>query len=338
MIDINQIKQYYSINEQKKLGCIIKENIQLDVLNFLSSTKYAAQMSFIGGTNLRLVHGIDRFSEDLDFDIKKMDRDRFKEMSTTVETHLKNEGYNVTAKFEKEDKLQVFRCKLDFPGFAYENKLSEHKDKGFFIKIECQDQKIPYQIKPFLINQNNYIFNFPAPAIDILCSMKLSALLQRKKGRDFYDAMYLLNKTAPNVYFLKERIGINGKEELRQALIQQAETTNLNIKSTDFLHLEIIDNSHNKILLFKEFIEQHKLIDINDILKQSVRAGDITRVKEAILKGADIQTIDKSDFSNLSAIVKKNMLNSIQTGVIGKAAKDDISNLGNKHKKGRISL
>jgi hypothetical protein len=37
------------------------------ILDYLSSTPSIQKMAFIGGTNLRLVKGIDRFSEEFGF-------------------------------------------------------------------------------------------------------------------------------------------------------------------------------------------------------------------------------------------------------------------------------
>lgn len=51
---------------------LLKGHIELMVLDYLSHTKWMENLSFIGGTNLRLVKGIDRFSENLDFDIRGM--------------------------------------------------------------------------------------------------------------------------------------------------------------------------------------------------------------------------------------------------------------------------
>ena len=41
---------------------MLKEYFQLLILDFLSTTPYIKKIVFIGGTNLRLVKGIDRFS------------------------------------------------------------------------------------------------------------------------------------------------------------------------------------------------------------------------------------------------------------------------------------
>ena len=54
---------------------ILKEYIQLSILDYLSATLFIRKIVLIGGTNLRLVRGIDRFSEDLDFFLKRPDPD-----------------------------------------------------------------------------------------------------------------------------------------------------------------------------------------------------------------------------------------------------------------------
>lgn len=51
------------------------------ILDYISTTPYARNIAFIGGTNLRLIQGIDRFSEDLDFDCNEMDESEFKKMT-----------------------------------------------------------------------------------------------------------------------------------------------------------------------------------------------------------------------------------------------------------------
>ena len=70
MIDLNYISGFFAkpLRENPAFAKhIVKEYIQLMVLDYLSSTPYIRKLSFIGGTNLRLVKGIDRFSEDLDW-------------------------------------------------------------------------------------------------------------------------------------------------------------------------------------------------------------------------------------------------------------------------------
>ena len=75
MIQIEQIRNYFPVQIRGNSGFdkhILKEYLQLMILDYLSSTPTIQKMAFIGGTNLRLVKGIDRFSEDLDFDCKDL--------------------------------------------------------------------------------------------------------------------------------------------------------------------------------------------------------------------------------------------------------------------------
>lgn len=258
MINIEQILSYYPEQLQKtKKVHIIREYLQFMLLNHLSNSKYAKDICFIGGTNLRLIHGIDRFSEDLDFDNKNMSRTKFINMTDALIKHLQNNGVNVIADDKSKDaRLAAFRRNLIFPQFLYDNGLSPFKDAKFLIKIESQDQGVEYKPEIFLMNGGGYIFNFPAAPNNVLCSMKIAALLNRQKGRDFYDTMFLLSKTQPDYAFLKERTGISSPQELKKALLQTAKKTDLRHKSKDFEHLIIDRNNAKKILLFPDFISK----------------------------------------------------------------------------------
>jgi hypothetical protein len=65
MISIEQIKNYFPVQIRENAVFykhMVKEYLQLLILDYLSSTPYVEKAVFIGGTNLRLVKGIDRFS------------------------------------------------------------------------------------------------------------------------------------------------------------------------------------------------------------------------------------------------------------------------------------
>ena len=68
---------------------ILKEYVELLSLEYLSRSPYVPHLAFIGGTNLRLVYGIDRFSEDLDFDCKDFSESQFMEMTDSLIDYLK---------------------------------------------------------------------------------------------------------------------------------------------------------------------------------------------------------------------------------------------------------
>jgi hypothetical protein len=63
--------------------------------------------------------------------------------------------------------------------------------------------------RKYITINSGFFFPFPVPTDQILCSMKLSAMLSRQKGRDFYDAMFLLGQTTPDYSFLAKKHNIH---------------------------------------------------------------------------------------------------------------------------------
>jgi predicted nucleotidyltransferase component of viral defense system len=257
MLNLEQIQNYFppQIRENpahKKY--IVKEYIQLMILNFLATSKFARKITFIGGTNLRLVKGIDRFSEDLDFDCKNFSAEDFAEMSQIVLTFLQRSGIRAETREKPSEKLSAFRASIYFPELLFDLGLSAYKEERFLIKIESQNQEFEYVTQMAIISSCGFFFSFPVPPDDVLCAMKLSALLSRAKGRDFYDALFLLSQTMPNYDYLFKKQNIRNLTELKVKLIETIEKIDLQHKSNDFDHLLFNRGNKDKILYFSEFI------------------------------------------------------------------------------------
>ena len=258
MLNIEQIQNYFppQIRENpahKKF--IIKEYIQLMILNHLASSKFVKKITFIGGSNLRLVKGIDRFSEDLDFDCKEFSKEEFDEMTNGVVQFLERSGLRVEVRDKENPKLTAFRRNIYFPELLFDLGLSGHKEERFMIKIESQDQGISYPHVMTNIKGCGFFFPFPVPSDGVLCSMKIAAMLTRAKGRDFYDLMFLLPQSTPDYDFLSKRCGIHNLQEFKQATSKLLKTVDLNKKQKDFEHLLFNKTSGEKILRFGEFVE-----------------------------------------------------------------------------------
>lgn len=216
---------------------MLKEYIQCHILEYLSNSKYIGRLSFIGGTHLRLVKHIDRFSEDVDFDCKNISKEEFITMTNGVLNHLSNLGYVVEPKNAEHDSLVAFRRSIYFPDLLYSLRMSGYRNARFLIKIEMQDQLIPYKTVPAFIQSCGFYFPMPAPSDSVLCSMKISAVLSRGKGRDFYDAMFLLGQTKPDYEYLAIKHGIHNGNELKDALDARLVEIDLTIKQKDVQHL-----------------------------------------------------------------------------------------------------
>jgi predicted nucleotidyltransferase component of viral defense system len=258
MIRIEQIRGYFpaQIRESSIFDkYILKEYLQLMMLDYLSSTPYIRKMTFIGGTSLRLVKGIDRFSEDLDFDCKDLLKDEFIEMTNGVIRFLERSGLRVEAKDKDNPKLTAFRRNIHFPELLFDLGLSGHKEERFLIKIECQDQGIIYPTVITNIKGCRFFFPFPVPSDGVLCSMKIAAMLARSKGRDFYDLMFLSAQTKPDYDFLSKRCGVYNLQEFKQATAELLKTVDLKKKQKDFEHLLFNKANSEKILRFEEFVD-----------------------------------------------------------------------------------
>jgi predicted nucleotidyltransferase component of viral defense system len=225
------------------------------ILDHLSSTPYIRKIAFIGGTNLRLSKGIDRFSDDLDFDCKDLSKDEFIEMTNGVIRFLAHSGLRVEAKDKDNPRLTAFRRSIHFPELLFDLGLSGHKEERFLIKIESQDQGIAYAPVITNIRGCGFFFPFPAPSDSVLCSMKTAAMLARSKGRDFYDLMFLLAQTKPDYNFLSMRCGIHNLREFKQATGELLKTVDLKKKQKDFEHMLFNKTNSEKILRFGVFID-----------------------------------------------------------------------------------
>ncbi|MCF0189228.1 MAG: nucleotidyl transferase AbiEii/AbiGii toxin family protein [Bacteroidaceae bacterium] len=258
MIDIDVVRGYFPAAVRANASFekhILKEYLQLMILDFLSSSAYASRLSFIGGTCLRLVYGIDRFSEDLDFDCKDMTEEMFMKMTDDVMAYLRANDFSVEARDKANPRLTAFRRNIYFPGLLFEMNMTGHREERFLIKVEAQDQGVAYE--PVVVDVKGCGFFFPlqSPPKGVLCAMKLAALLSRGKGRDFYDAMFLLSQTEPDYCFLNARCGVGTLEGLKARMRELLSGVDLERKAEDFKHLLFNIRGSGKILRFGEFVD-----------------------------------------------------------------------------------
>ena len=259
MIDIEYIRSFFSLSiarESRFDRYMLKEYLQLLILDHLANTPYISKVSFIGGTNLRLIQGIDRFSEDLDFDCKDLDEQVFMAMTDSVVQFLRQNNLEVETRDMPNPKLTAFRRNLYFPQMLFNLGLTGHREERLLLKIEAQDQGAPYQPVVTNINKMGFFFGIQVPPLDVLCAMKFAAILARQKGRDYYDAIFLLSKTKPNLDFLQTRTGISSMEELKAVVSERLKEVDLHQKKRDFMHLLFNESHADRILRFAEVMAE----------------------------------------------------------------------------------
>ena len=259
MIEIDFIKGFFPpaiAGDSRFHRYMLKEYLQLLILDYLSTTCYMNKLTFIGGTNLRLVQGIDRFSEDLDFDCKDLSETEFEQMTNGVVNFLRRNNLEVETRDRPNPKLTAYRRNLYFPQMLFNLGLTGHRDERLLLKIEAQDQGVGYQPTTAVINKMGFFIELQVPPLQVLCAMKFAAILSRHKGRDFYDVMFLLSKVKPDIDFLAHRVGITSMQQLKTAISKRLDNEDLNRKKLDFAHLLFNERNADRILLFPQVVAQ----------------------------------------------------------------------------------
>lgn len=258
MIDLPSLLAYYPPQIAANASFhkhILKEHIELLALEHLSQSPYAPKLVFIGGTNLRLVLGLDRFSEDLDFDCKQLNAEEFISMTDALVEYLHLNGLQVELRDKENPKLTAYRRNIYFPELLFEMNLTGHREERFLMKIEAQDQGVDYTPQTTMVSRNGFFFPVTVPTKGIMLSMKLAALLARAKGRDFYDTIFLWQQAQPDYDFLRHRCGIDTPEALKKAIIDKLDTVDLKKKQKDFEHLLFNSSRSAQIMHFRQFID-----------------------------------------------------------------------------------
>jgi len=258
MIDIENIQQFFpeNIRRNEYQEYMLKEYLQYQILDIIFNSKYSGKLSFIGGTCLRILYDFRRFSEDLDFDNFGLKKEEFDKLVKEIVDTLRAEGYNVEEREKKSDKRTAFQKYLHFPGLMFNQGLSPHKEKRFFIKIDSEAQNYNYTPQKNIIQKFNVVTPVFHPALDIMLSMKIKAFFDRRKTRDCFDIMQMYSLTTPDFKFLNKKLHIHNKNELREKMLERCNEIDFNHQVNDIKPYLFNNRDARKIIMFPEFLKE----------------------------------------------------------------------------------
>jgi len=206
MIDLLKKQFKPDMPQEEKLN-LTREFLQLAALKIIYDKGFFNNIAFVGGTCLRFLHNLRRFSEDLDFSLVNKDNYSFSALAKELKNGFRLYGLQVETK-PKEDKT-VQSAFIKFPGLLKELKLSDLDEQKLSIKIEVDaNPPLGWVLVNTVINKV-YLLNITHFDLASLFATKLHACFFRKfvKGRDFYDLVwYLGRKTQPNYTLLNNAI------------------------------------------------------------------------------------------------------------------------------------
>ena len=219
------LKQMLDSVENPILGRFLcREYLQARVLQSLQDHGAFSTWVFQGGTALRFLYSIPRFSEDLDFALVAPHvEDKFRAHLDTVMSVFEAEGYNVDARVK--DKRTVKGAFVRFRGLLFEVGLSPHRSEVLSIKVEVDSNPPLGARNVSTIVRRHVTLNLRHHDKASLLAGKLHALLSRQytKGRDIYDLFWYLSDRdwpEPNLELLcnaLEQTGWDGPEVTRES-------------------------------------------------------------------------------------------------------------------------
>jgi predicted nucleotidyltransferase component of viral defense system len=226
MLELSHIESFYPAALRPMKRSLLREYLQLKILEQIFGSPWAGRLVFMGGTAIHLVHGNTRFSEDLDFDNRGMDAEEFREMGGYIVRALKLQGYNVDSAIVVKS---AFHCHIRFLGLLYEIGISRHRDEVMTVQIDAEPQHFAYTPEKVLLNKFDVFVRIAVVPAAILIAQKITCLFTRKRpmGRDAFDIVFLLGKAGPDMGYLQEKLGIKTKGELREKLLTRCKEIDL---------------------------------------------------------------------------------------------------------------
>lgn len=254
MLELKQIESFYPAHMRPFKKNLLREYLQCKILEVIFSQKLGQRLVFMGGTAIHIVYGLPRFSEDLDFDNTGLDKKSFGHLAALIEKKLELQGCAVEVKTSFKE---AYRAYIRIADILYENKLSSHKEEKMLIQLDTEAQKFSYPPDKIILNKFDVFTQINIVPLDILLSQKLYAIFMRKRpmGRDFFDAIFLFGKTAPNYEYLKSKIKIGNLSDLKKGLIKHCNSLNLKLLARDVEQFLFVPDEAQKIELFCDYIE-----------------------------------------------------------------------------------
>lgn len=219
------LANYNPQNNQERENAI-KEIIQEIALAGLSRAGFFEKAVFYGGTCLRIFHGLNRFSEDLDFALINKDPNfKLDDYFSTLQKEF--QSYGIEINIESKSKTEEKEIQSAFLKGNTLMLMMSFFPKSEDIKRVVSNQKIKIKFEIDTDNPSGGITEFrykmlPSPyEIQVfdestLFAGKIHAILCRNyknhvKGRDYYDYLFYIGKRSKfNLKYLENKLKNTG--------------------------------------------------------------------------------------------------------------------------------
>lgn len=240
---LDELTAYGEVSAETRYNAF-KEELQFYVLNFIYHHKEYSKWTMYGGSALRIIHGLDRMSVDLDFEVSHEITNKFLE---ELEREVKNYFSNTYNAGDDVLKIKITNSRGLLLKFYIENELSSgHPSKQLHVKIDLNyfvARKTVIERRP--INRGQLSFVILTYNMGALMASKIAAIFLRgvrgvgeaiyeEKGRDIYDLLwYMGKKIVPDFdYLIAKGVDIKDPRALFDKLtLQMNKVNNTNLKN-----------------------------------------------------------------------------------------------------------
>lgn len=258
---VQNMLRFYSSQDPLKQKQGLIEIVQLLTLMGLSRSTFFHRASFYGGSSLRILHHLSRFSEDLDFSLNKPDSTfQLEDYFPFIQENLEAYGFSMTILSKPKKEVRQIQSAflkgntrqhlLEIAPNLYKGNIPFSHNDSLKITFEVDidpplfaNTEVNYQLEPIPFSVRSY--DLPS-----LFAGKIHAILYRKwknrvKGRDYFDYVWFLANNIPvNMKHLEARLLQSntlqdsqklGKSLLEKMLIDRFETISYEKAKADVL-------------------------------------------------------------------------------------------------------
>ena len=267
-----------NVNTANDFINVIREETQKIILYSLSKTDFFNHAAFYGGTCLRIFHNLNRYSEDLDFNVlnenENISLDKYMDR---IVNDLEAFGFKPDIKTKEQyDTGDIRRRYVIIPiyelAFEYFGRALFNKEQNISVKIEVSVQySIGATYERKLLNSPLFAtilcFDYPSLFAGKIHALLVRNWLNREKGRDYYDYMfYLSNGIKYNLPYLQSKL-------INSSTIDNKELTNDEVKE----------------MLFKRFSDTNYEMVKKDVLTFVINPSDLDSInKESFSLSTDL--------------------------------------------------
>jgi hypothetical protein len=194
---------------------LVREFLQAQVLAALQRAGAMVPLAFQGGTALRFLYSIRRYSEDLDFALERTGAGYdLRAYLEAVRADLRRDGYEVDLA-RVRDQSAVHSAFVRLPGLLHGLGLSGHREESMSVKLEVDTRPPAGAALETTVVRRHELLRIQHYDRASLLAGKLHAILHRPypKGRDFYDLVWYLSDPfwpPPNLVLLNNALAQTG--------------------------------------------------------------------------------------------------------------------------------